>query len=95
MLTNRLFAKWLQEVPGRQYRDTTEDLIHSVHEYHWCADDSPISSHWRVRDKWDWFSSVLLGSRTDRGFIETAKGDHGPYLIEGKWYEKKELTWLD
>ena len=95
MLTNRLFAKWLQEAPGRQYRDTTEDVIHSTHEYHWCADDSSISSHWRVRDKWDWFSSTLLGRRTDKGFIETAKGDYGPFLIEGKWYEEGELVCLD
>ena len=95
MLTNRLFAKWLQEASGRQYRDTTEDIIHSVHEYHWSADDSPISAHWKVRDKWDWFSSTLLGRRTDKGFIETAKGDNGPYLIEGKWYEKGVLTRLD
>lgn len=95
MITNRTFAKWLQESPGRQYRDTTEDIIHSVHEYHWSADDSPISAHWKVRDKWDWFSSTLLGRRTDKGIIETTKCDLGPYLIEGKWYEKGELTWLD
>lgn len=95
MLTNRLFAKWLKEGPGRQYRDTTEDIVHSTYEYHWCADDSPISSHWRVRDKWDWFSSTLLGKRTDKGFVETAKGDNGPFLIEGKWYEKGEVVCLE